>query len=218
MNRPAGDRSASRISDILALAKRAESRDAGAGRHVDRVGLFCKLFALHLSSLPRYGRRITDDFIENLSQAAALHDIGKADIEDRILLKPGRLTPDEFEVMKAHSLLGWRKLETVHRQQPGNTLIKMGMCIACHHHERWDGSGYPEKLAGEVIPLEARITAVADVYDVLRSKRVYKEPFSHEQSVRIIVAGKGTHFDPDMIDAFTCIADTFDMVYNWIPD
>ncbi len=212
------EHSVSQMSDLLALAERAESRDAAAGRHIERVQLFSKLLALHLSSLPRYARRITDDLIEGIYHAAPLHDVGKAWIEDRILLKPGKLTADEFEVMKSHTVIGWKTIEKVYAKSPKNGIAAMGMTIARHHHEKWDGSGYPEKLAGEAIPLEARIMAIADVYDVLRSKRVYKEPFSHEESCLVIVAGKGKHFDPDMVAAFTDIEGTFDMVYNWIQD
>jgi len=206
------------MKELLLRAERAESRDEGAGRHIERVQLFCKLISLHLSTLPRYARNISGDFIENIYGAAPLHDIGKAEIDDRILLKPGRLTPDEFEVMKTHTTIGWRTIEAVRPKTSHNLLSTMGMSIARYHHEKWDGSGYPAKLAEEGIPLEARIMAIADVYDVLRSRRVYKEPYSHQKSVDIIVAGKGTHFDPAMVDAFVGIQNTLDMVYAWIED
>ncbi|HOW51257.1 MAG TPA: HD domain-containing phosphohydrolase [bacterium] len=203
---------------LLLIAERAESRDEGAGRHIERVQLFCKLLSLHLSTLPRYTRNITGNFVENIYGAAPLHDIGKAEIDDRILLKPGKLTPDEFEVVKTHTTIGWRTIEAARPKTSYNLLSTMGMSIARYHHEKWDGSGYPAMLVGEEIPLEARIMAIADVYDVLRSRRVYKEPYSHQKSADIIVAGKGTHFDPAMVDAFVGIQNTLDMVYAWIED
>jgi putative two-component system response regulator len=131
-----------------------------------------------------------------------MHDIGKVGIPDGVLLKQGRLTADEFEIMKRHSLIGASTLESVRQQYPKNTFLEMGIAIARSHHEWWDGSGYPDGLAGEAIPLPARLVALVDVYDALRSRRPYKEPFSHEKAVEIIVGESGRHFDPFLIGIF----------------
>ena len=134
--------------------------------------------------------------------AAPLHDIGKVGIADHILLKPGRLTEDEFEIMKTHVPKGYDTLASVEGMYHENTFLKMGMEISGNHHEKWDGSGYMHGLSGQDIPLAARIMALADVYDALRSKRVYKDAFTHEKSVEIIKSGRGSHFDPELVDIF----------------
>jgi putative two-component system response regulator len=206
------DISESHVATITALAKLSESRDDDTGSHIERVQVCCRMLAEKLAESPAYRAAITRQFIENIFFASPLHDIGKVGISDSILLKPGKLTPEEFEIMKTHSVIGWRTLEAVRARYPKNALITMGIAIAHRHHERWDGKGYPDGLEGEDIPLEARIMAVCDVYDALRSKRVYKEPFPHDKSRQIIVEGRGTQFAPDVVDAFAAVEREFDRV------
>lgn len=187
---------------IFALAKLAESRDDDSGMHLERVQAFCKKLAEGLAQRSRLGRQVDTKFVENIFYASPLHDIGKVAIPDRIVLKPGRLTPEEFEVMKTHAARGAEKLEAVQRQFPGNALLDMGIAIARFHHEKWSGGGYPQGLAGEAIPLSARIMAVVDVYETLRAKRCYKPAFSHEESKNIIISSSATHFDPEIVKVF----------------
>jgi putative two-component system response regulator len=203
---------------IFALAKLAESRDDDSGKHLDRVQAFCKKLAEGLARVPRFGRQVDAKFIENIYYASPLHDIGKVAIPDRIVLKPGKLTPEEFEVMKTHAALGADKLEAVQRQFPGNALLDMGIAIAKFHHEKWNGGGYPLGLAGEAIPLAARIMAVVDVYETLRAKRCYKDAFSHEQSVGIIVSSSETHFDPEIVKVFLDLQEEFRAVRDEMND
>jgi putative two-component system response regulator len=192
----------SHMASIYALAKLAESRDDDTGKHLERVRTFCRLLALNLSSHSRYKTRIDAAFAENIFGASPLHDIGKVAIPDQILVKRGKLTHEEFSIMKSHANHGAQTLEAVRQRYPHNSLLNMGIAISRHHHEKWDGSGYPEGLAGEDIPLPARIMAVADVYDALSSTRCYKLAFSHEQSSEIIMQESGSHFDPDVVGAF----------------
>lgn len=194
--------SESQMATIVALAKLAEFRDDDTGIHLERVQEFCKLLAMHISDNSSYRKLMDAEFVENIYHASPLHDIGKVGISDTILLKPSKHTLEEFEVMKLHTVLGAQTLVTVQNQYPRNVFINMGISIARSHHERWDGTGYPDSLAGEEIPLAARIMAVADVYDALRSKRCYKEPSMHETSRDIILQGRGTQFDPIVVDAF----------------
>ncbi len=205
--------SESQIATIFALAKLAESRDEDTGDHLKRIQVFCRLTAEELSKHPKYKNRISADFIDNLHKASPLHDIGKVGIRDAILLKPGKLTPEEFEEMKRHTSIGADTLKVVYQKYPGNYFIKIGIEIAQSHHERWDGSGYPEGNCEDNIPLSARIMALADVYDALRSKRVYKEAYSHEKSCDIIMQGSGKHFDPLIVEAFTALEQAFDKAY-----
>ena len=160
------------------------------------------MIAERLKALSYHADIIDDTYIDNIHMASPLHDIGKVGIPDAILLKPGKLTPAEFEIMKTHTILGFDTLSQVQKRYTHNSFLKMGMEIAKYHHEKWDGTGYPEGLSGEKIPLSARIMALADVYDALRSKRVYKEAFSHEESCAIIEEGSGKHFDPLLIKIF----------------
>jgi putative two-component system response regulator len=199
----------SQMATIVALAKMAESRDDDTGVHIERTQTFCKLLAEKLRDNPNTADQINETFVENIFNAAPLHDIGKVGIADHILLKPGKLTLEEFEVMKTHTLIGANTLQTVYDRYPRNIFLNMGIAIARSHHEKWDGSGYPEGLAGKNIPFAARIMAVADVYDALRSKRPYKPAFTHEKSCAIIQAGAGRHFDPEMIAAFRSIETGF---------
>lgn len=208
----------SQMATIFAMAKLAESRDDDTGQHLDRVRTFCKILASGLAKHSDYSTQIPIKFIINMYHASPLHDIGKVGIPDSILLKPGKLTVEEFEVMKQHTIIGVRTLRAVSQQYPNNSIITMGIEISWHHHERWDGSGYPDGLAGEAIPLSARIMAVGDVYDALRSKRIYKPPFTHEATREIIMQSSGTHLDPVIVKAFQDLHEKFDTVYEQMND
>ena len=200
----------SQMSTIFALSKLAESRDAGTGKHLERVQIFCRILAERLSHESPYRSMISEEFIHDISNASPLHDIGKVSIADNILLKPGKLTSEEFEAMKAHTIVGAQTLGDVRSLYPGNNFINMGILIARSHHERWDGKGYPDGLVGETTPLAARIMAVADVYDALRSKRCYKEPMTRMESRENIITGSGRIFDPVLVDAFSGVEEEFD--------
>jgi putative two-component system response regulator len=195
---------------ILAMASLAETRDSETGNHIRRTQHYVKALAIRLRDHPRFAAALTDSFIKLLFKSAPLHDIGKVGIPDRILLKPGRFEPHEFEIMKTHTTLGRDAIEHAERAlglpMPFLSIAKE---IAYSHQEKWDGSGYPQGLAGEAIPLSARLMAVADVYDALISRRVYKEGMPHEKAIQIISEGKGTHFDPDLVDAFLDIVAEF---------
>jgi len=193
---------ASQVATIHALVKSAESRDDDTGAHIERTSAYCKLIAEKSHEAGVYHDIIDVDYAENLAKASPLHDIGKVGIPDAILLKPGRLTSEEFEIMKTHVTIGHKTLASVEKSYPGNAFLKLGMEIAKEHHEKWDGSGYLGGLSGEDIPLSARIMALSDVYDALRSKRVYKEGFSHQKALDIIRQGRGSHFDPTLVDVF----------------
>ena len=205
---------ASQIATIHALVKAAESRDDDTGTHIERTALFCKLIAEKLYEAGLFPDIIDEKYAENISKASPLHDIGKVGIKDSILLKPSRLTAEEFDFMKTHVNIGYDTLASTQEMYPGNVFLKIGIEIARYHHEKWDGSGYNIGLAGEDIPLSARIMALSDVYDALRSRRVYKEPFSHEKTYDIIVEGRGSHFDPAIVDMFIKHHLLFDKIYN----
>ena len=194
--------SASQIATIHALVKAAESRDDDTGTHIERTSLFCRLIADKLREAGKFPEIIDDVYADNISKASPLHDIGKVGIKDAILLKPARLTTEEFEIMKTHVNIGQETLASAQKMYPGNVFLRIGIEIAKCHHEKWDGSGYMNGLSGEEIPLSARIMALADVYDALRSRRVYKEPYPHEKARAIIIEGRGSHFDPVLIDIF----------------
>jgi response regulator RpfG family c-di-GMP phosphodiesterase len=195
-------RDEARNSIVVALAKLAEHRDDDTGRHLDRVTKFCLALAKDLRRQPAYEDTIDAEFLENLRNAAPLHDIGKVAIPDSILLKPGKLTPDEMAVMRRHVSVGAETLRSVLVRTPDSGFLKMGEEIALGHHEWFDGTGYPRCISGLDIPLAARILALADVYDALTTKRVYKEAMSHEKAVDIILEQKGTQFDPAIVEAF----------------
>jgi PAS domain S-box-containing protein len=198
-----------RNATILGLAKLAEYRDADTGAHLERIREYSKVLAQDLSIKPKYQGYISLDYIEDIYNSSILHDIGKVGIPDSILLKPSRLTTDEFEVVKRHSSLGGDALRAVETKLEGQSFLSLGKEIAYYHHEKWDGTGYPKGLKADQIPLSARIVALADVYDALTSKRVYKEAFSHETAMNIIVKDRGKHFDPEIVDAFLEHADEF---------
>ena len=199
----------SQMATIIALAKLAESRDDQTGGHLERVQRFCRMLAAKLAQSVDFAV-IDQTYLDNIEYASALHDIGKVAIADAILLKPGELTADELETMKTHTVLGTSTLEAVSGKYPNNDFISMGIKIARWHHERWDGAGYPDGLAGEEIPLCARIMAVADVYDALTSARAYKLALGHAESRSIIVEGSGTQFDPAVVDAFLVLEAEFE--------
>jgi putative two-component system response regulator len=181
----------------------AEFRDEDTGFHVRRTQEYVRTLAHWLAVQPGNTMGLDDEDIEDIAKSAPLHDIGKVAIPDGILLKPGRLTPDEMTVMKTHAMQGWEMLRRAAERMghQGNRFLRYGMEIARHHHERWDGAGYPDGLAGTAIPLSARLMAVADVYDALISRRPYKDPMEHDAAVGHIVAGSGGHFDPDVVQA-----------------
>jgi putative two-component system response regulator len=187
---------------IFALAKLAESRDPETGAHLERVRGYCRVTARHLQSDPRFQGRVDNEFVGLIYQTSPLHDVGKVAIPDRILLKPGPLSEEEFEIMKTHTLHGAATLEAVQHEFPDAPFLEMAKDIALGHHERYDGRGYPRGLRGEAIPLSARIMALADVYDALTSRRVYKEAYSHERAKSMIVSEAGTHYDPVMVETF----------------
>jgi putative two-component system response regulator len=202
----------SKIQDvtIMALASLAETRDNETGAHIRRTQHYVRELARALRPHPRFSGFLTDEVIELLFKSAPLHDIGKVGIPDAILLKPGKLTTEEFEIMKTHTTLGRDALAVAERMlDVPNSFLRFAREIAYSHQEKWDGSGYPEGLAGDAIPVSARLMALADVYDALISRRVYKPPFSHEKAVAIISEGRDSHFDPDIVDAFMAIAERF---------
>lgn len=193
--------SEAQMATIYALVKLSEFRDGDTAGHTERIAVFCKLLAGKLRNIAKYSY-IDEDYIENIYKGSLLHDIGKVGIPDRILLKPGKLSMEEFEMMKTHTTIGANTLLEVKKKYIDNKFLKFGIYIAHFHHEKWNGTGYPNGLSGENIPLPARIIAIADVYDALRSKRVYKEAYSHEKSLEIIKQGDGTHFDPVIVKVF----------------
>lgn len=195
---------------ILIMASLAETRDADTGNHIRRTQFYVKALAERLRDHPRFAWFLTESNIKLLFKSAPLHDIGKVGIPDRILLKPGRFEPHEFEIMKTHTTLGYDAIVQAEQALGTNVdFLSFAKSIALSHQEKWDGSGYPQGLAGDDIPIPARLMAVADVYDALISRRVYKKGMSHEKSVQIMIEGRGTHFDADMIDAFVDIQEEF---------
>jgi putative two-component system response regulator len=203
------DLAEAQLAMIFALSKLSESRDSDTGLHLERVREYCRILATELARRPEFAEAITAEFVELVFRASPLHDIGKVAIPDSILRKPAKLTPEEFAVMKTHTELGAQTLRQVAQQYPGNRLVSLGIEIAEGHHEKWDGSGYPRGLSGVGIPLPARIVALADVYDALTSRRPYKAPFTVEETRKLILDGRGTHFDPAMVDAFVAVEDQF---------
>ncbi len=195
---------------ILAMASLAETRDNDTGNHIRRTQYYLDLLASYLKNHDRFRGFLSDHTINMLFKSAPLHDIGKVGIPDRILLKPGRFEPHEFEIMKTHCKLGRDAIQHAEDQLGLEVeFLKYAKEIAYGHQEKWDGSGYPEGLAGDDIPISARLMAVADVYDALISRRVYKSGMPHEKAVGIIAEGKGTHFDPDIVDAFMALQEQF---------
>ncbi len=194
---------------IVGLARLAESRDPETGDHLDRICMYATTLASALMRHPEFMVEVTPSFVRLIGISAALHDIGKVGVEDRILLKPGRLTSAERTRMQEHSRIGGECLYEIERRLGRSNFLQMARDIAFSHHERWDGSGYPAGLAGEKIPLAARIVAIGDVYDALSSRRVYKEPLPHDRCAEIIREGAGSQFDPRIVEAWTEVAPRF---------
>ena len=188
---------------IFAMASLAETRDNETGNHIRRTRTYVKILALKLQNHPKFKDFLTDDMIDTLYKSAPLHDIGKIGIPDYILLKKGKLTVEEFEIMKTHTTLGKEAIEHAESQLGYEVcFLRIAKEIAYLHHEKYDGSGYPLGLKADEIPISARLMCVADVYDALISKRVYKDKMEHETAVKIMKEGRGIHFDPDILDAF----------------
>lgn len=206
----------SRIALILGLAKLAEYRDTETGSHLERIREYARMIAMGLSETAPYNDEITPDFVDDIFHASILHDIGKIGIRDDILLKPGPLDPREFEIMKTHTVIGGDAIREVAEKAGVQSCLTQAEAIAYSHHERWDGTGYPRGLAGDAIPLSARITAIADVYDALTSERPYKKAFSHQRAVAIITSESGSHFDPDVVAAFVRLSDRISLVRDHI--
>lgn len=194
---------------IFALAKLAESRDPETGAHLERVRSYCKVMAQYLMTHGSTKDTLEPDYAHLMYLTSPLHDIGKVAIPDHVLLKPGRLSDREFEIMKAHTTLGAQTLEAALKEHPEASFLRMACNIALTHHERWDGTGYPNGLKGEQIPLCGRVVALADVYDALTSKRVYKDAYSHDVAKAIILKDVNTHFAPEIVEAFIATEDAF---------
>ena len=194
---------------IESLATLAEYRDPETGGHIKRTQNYVKALAQHLKDHPRFRNELNDETIELLYISAPLHDVGKVGVRDHILMKPGKLTDEEFEIMKKHTNFGHDALRITEQKLGKNTFLRYAREIAFTHQEKWDGSGYPQGLKGDEIPISGRLMALADVYDALISKRIYKPLFPHEKAVGIIMEGKETHFDPDIVDAFIALENTF---------
>ena len=189
---------------IHALAHLAEIRDPETGNHLRRTQGYVRTLAEYLKEHPRFRDFLSERIIDQLAKSAPLHDIGKVGIPDHILLKPDKLTPEEWEIMKTHAKLGSDAIEQAERDAERQVdFLVLAKDIAHHHHEKWDGSGYPDGLGGDDIPIAARLMALADVFDALISRRVYKPPMPFEEASAMILAGRGSHFDPDVVDAFS---------------
>ncbi|QQX80707.1 two-component system response regulator [Shewanella sp. KX20019] len=195
---------------MVAMGALAESRDADTGNHIRRTQRYVKILAEELATTDKYKAYLQPDIITALFKSAPLHDIGKVGVADRILLKPGKLTAAEFEEMKLHTTYGRDAISAAEGSiNIADNFLIFAKEIAYYHHEKWDGSGYPEGLVGEQTPVSARLMAIADVYDALISKRIYKDAFSHQNAVDIINEGRGSHFDPLMVDSFVKVVDKF---------
>lgn len=203
-----------RDASIMAISSLAETRDNETGAHIIRTSEYIRAICHYLKGHPKFSDYLTDERIHHIYKSAPLHDIGKVGIPDAILLKPGKLTDDEFDVMKQHPIIGRKAIEKAEEQSGEMPFLRYAKEISESHHEKWDGSGYPYGLKGDAIPLSGRLMALADVYDALISKRVYKPAFSHEKSKAIILEGKGKHFDPDIVDAFIAIENEFVDIAN----
>lgn len=203
---------------IVCLASLAETRDNETGNHIKRTQHYVKLLAEHLKDHPDYCDYLTDETINRLYRSAPLHDIGKVGIPDHILLKPGKLDADEWDEMKRHTTHGYEALVRAEQDIGTTTFLYIAKEITLTHHERWDGSGYPEGLKGKAIPISGRLMALADVYDALINKRVYKDAFSHEIAAEMILRERGAHFDPLVVDAFAALQSEFNEIATRFAD
>jgi PAS domain S-box-containing protein len=203
---------------IFGMAKLAEYRDRETGFHLERIRSYCKELGQALQKTPGLENEVDDKFIETLFQTAPLHDIGKVGIPDYILLKKGSLNPEEFEIMKSHTSIGYYTLSSIREQYGDMQFLNMGIDIAYCHHERFDGKGYPRGLKGEQIPLAAKIISIADVYDALTTERIYKRAFSHKDSVEMMMKERGRHFDPQIFDVFFLITEKFQQIQNYFSE
>jgi len=205
--------SAIKMVTILTMTSLAETRDTDTGAHISRTQHYVRLLAQHLQQHPRFASLLNEAMIQTLFLSAPLHDLGKIGIPDAILLKKGKLTPEEFEIMKTHSFLGYKAISKAEEQlQCQVDFLKIAKEIAYTHHEKWDGTGYPQGLKEDAIPLSGRLMAVADVYDALISRRIYKEQMAHTEAFNIMIQGRGSHFDPDILDAFVELEADFKMI------
>lgn len=197
---------------LFTLAKLTETRDNETGLHLERMREYSRILADELSQWDQFRQEIDGDYVQLIYLTSPLHDIGKVGVPDSVLLKPGKLSDDEFEVMKQHATLGGETLAAVAQAHPAEKYLAMARDIAMTHHERYDGKGYPHGLAGDNIPLSGRITALADVYDALTTQRVYKPKFSHSKARSIILEGRGSQFDPNVVQAFLNREDDFQRI------
>jgi putative two-component system response regulator len=202
---------------IRSLARLAEYRDPETGFHLQRICEYTRLIAMQVHLRAPFTFRITAEYANDISLSVMLHDIGKVSIPDHILLKPGKLDPQEWEMMKKHTVFGWEVLHKADRELGEQSFLTLAATIALSHHERFDGKGYPKGTAGEQIPLSARISAIADVYDALTTARPYKEAWSHERAVAEIVGGAGSQFDPVLVEFFRELNDQFAEVRQRFP-
>ena len=204
---------AAQTATITAFCALAEARDNETGNHIRRTQHYVRVLAEALRDHPRFAKTLDDETIRLLFKSAPLHDVGKVAIPDAILLKPGKLTAAEWEIMKTHSVAGYNASAAAAREfesgDGGRSFLGYAAQIAWSHHERWNGSGYPRALAGDEIPVSARLMAVADVYDALISRRIYKGPLAHDESIALMAGERGAHFDPDVLDAMLDNADDF---------
>lgn len=207
-----------RTATIESLAALAESRDSETGSHIRRTQQYVRLLGDYLRSVSPTMWPFSDEELELLTSTAPLHDIGKVGIPDAILLKPGKLTHEEFEIMKKHTLFGYQTLSRAGDQAKNSTFLTMGAELAYSHHEKWDGSGYPRGLKGTDIPAPGRLMALADTFDALVTRRVYKPPFTFTQASEILTQGKGSHFDPCVIDAFDVLREDFRRIGKELAD
>jgi putative two-component system response regulator len=197
---------------IFGLAKLAESRDPETGHHLERIAAYSTRLSSAIRRHPKYRDAVSVSFVQSIGINSALHDIGKVGIPDHVLLKPGPLSVDELIIMRTHPRIGADCIEQIQRRLGESTFLYQAREIALYHHERWDGTGYPFGIHSEEIPLSARIVMIADVYDALTSRRVYKDPYSHAVSIEKIRQGAGRHFDPDLVEIFLSIAPQFEEI------
>lgn len=204
---------------ILAMASLAETRDNDTGNHLRRTQHYIRLLGEQLMSHPRFSAFLSRDVVRTLYKCAPLHDIGKVGIPDAVLLKPGRLDAEELAVMRRHPELGRNAILSA-QETTGEEVafLEIALDIVYSHHEKWDGTGYPEGLVGDAIPIAARLMALADVYDALISERVYKSGYSHERASEIIAEGRGSHFDPEVVDAFFAVREDFKRIAQRFAD